>query len=81
MRVTCGGVILEDIDNYARLHSMMHMLKVSPARNQNDSIEGFGNGGAGEQLADGKSRTCCFTPLSGILYQKISPYPLRTAAI
>ena len=56
LRVTCGGVILEDIDNYSRLHTMMHMLKVSPARNQNDNIEGFGNG---ETLADSKSRTCC----------------------
>ena len=67
MRVTCGGVILEDIDNYARLHTMMHMLKTSHDRDENDNTEGFGDG---ETLANGKSRTCCFTPLSGILYQK-----------
>ena len=67
MRVTCGGVILEDISEYNRLHTMMHMLKVSPDRDKNDNIEGFGNN---ETLANGASRTCCFTPLSGILYQK-----------
>ena len=41
MRLMAGGTIIEDIDNYARTHEMFHTL-VSPAKRQNDTIEGFG---------------------------------------
>ena len=41
MRLMAGGTIIEDIDNYARTHQMFHTL-VSPAKRQNDTIEGFG---------------------------------------
>ena len=40
MRVLCGGTIIEDIDNYARVHEMFHMLG-SEAKRRNDSILGF----------------------------------------
>ena len=41
MRLMAGGTVIEDIDNYARTHQMFHTL-VSPAKRQNDTIEGFG---------------------------------------
>ena len=32
MRVICGGQIVEDIDNYNRLHEMYHMMKPTEKR-------------------------------------------------
>ena len=41
-RLLAGGIIIEYISEYARNHEMFHTL-VSPAKRQNDNIEGFGN--------------------------------------
>ena len=76
MRVICGGQILEDLDSYGRLHEMFHMMKSSNKR-LNDGIEGFGDG---ETVGYGKSRTVCFTPMSGILNQK-KYLPIRYAPL
>ena len=65
LRILCGGQIVEDIDNYNRLHEMFHMMKPSEKRD-NDAIEGFG---AKVALAQNKTRTICFTPMSGLLNQ------------
>ena len=73
MRVICGGQILEDIDNYNRLHEMFDMMKSSNKRD-NDAIEGFGRSNTlpvvPDNLAKDASRSLCFTPMSGILKQK-----------
>ena len=78
MRVICGGQIVEDIDNYNRLHEMYHMMKPSEKR-INDAIEGFGvsdtsnltidSAGSPSPLPKGHTQTVCFTPLSGLLSQ------------
>ena len=41
LRVLCGGQIIEDIDNYSRVHEMFHMMRPTEKR-LNDHIEGFG---------------------------------------
>jgi len=41
MRITCGGQVVEDIDNYARTHEMFEVLS-SQARQQDDKNQGFG---------------------------------------
>jgi hypothetical protein len=79
MRVICGGQIVEDIDNYNRLHEMVHMMKPSEKR-INDAIEGFGvsetsnltidSADSPSPLPKGQKRTVCFTPLSGLLSQE-----------
>ena len=66
MRVLRGGQIVEDIDQYGRLHEMLHMMKPSEKR-AHDSIEGFG---APDTLAPSAERVVCFTPLSGLLSQE-----------
>ena len=40
LRVICGGQIVEDIDNYSRLHEMFHNMRPTEKR-LNDAIEGF----------------------------------------
>ena len=42
VRLIVGGVILEDIDNYNRVHELFHMLGSSNKR-KNDNIMGFNN--------------------------------------
>ena len=66
MRILCAGQIIEDIDEYNRLHEMYHMMKPTNKR-QNDAIEGFG----GDTLDKDKTRTVCFTPMSGLLSQEM----------
>ena len=74
MRLLCGGQIVEDMDQYGRLHEMFHMMKPTEKRN-NDAIEGFGNL---DPLLAGKDRVVCFTPLSGLLSQEnISQLDIR----
>ena len=78
MRVICGGQIVEDIDNYNRLHEMFHMMKPTEKR-LNDAIEGFGESEFQESitilrispspLPKGHTQIVCFTPLSGLLSQ------------
>jgi hypothetical protein len=78
LRVICGGQIVEDIDNYNRLHEMVHMMKPTEKR-MNDAIEGFGvfenqninldSADSPSPLPKGAKQTVCFTPLSGLLSQ------------
>ena len=77
MRVICGGQIVEDIDNYNRLHQMFHIMKPTEKR-FNDAIEGFGTIETGtpnidnmspSPLPKGHTQTVCFTPMSGLLSQ------------
>jgi hypothetical protein len=42
MRVTCGGTLVEDIDNYNRTHQMFDQLTARDSR-KNKMVEGFGN--------------------------------------
>ena len=63
---------------------MFDMMKSSNKRD-NDAIEGFGRSGTApvvpDNLAKDASRTLCFTPMSGILKQKISSYQVLSFAI
>ena len=79
LRVICGGVITEDIDNYARIHEMFHMMRPTERR-LNDFIEGFGTHENVDinhsdidypsHLEKGETQTVAFTPLAGILRQE-----------
>ena len=42
VRVLCGGQILEDIDNYCRIHEMFHIM-TNPVNRKNDAAEGTQN--------------------------------------
>ena len=66
LRVLCGGQIIEDIDNYGRIHEQFDIMKPSEKR-RNDAIEGFGS--PPDMLGKGDMRTVCFAPLSGLLGQ------------
>ena len=79
LRVMCGGQIVKDIDNYNRLHEMVHIMKPKERR-INDMVEGWGvyeninttSEGAEDspsRLPNGETQTLCFTPLSGLLSQ------------
>lgn len=74
MRIMCGGQIVEDIDGFSRLSEQFHMMKPKEKR-VNDAIEGFGDKVA---LGAGKTRTVCFTPMSGLLTQE-KYLPIRYA--
>lgn len=76
LRILCGGQIVEDIDEYGRLHEMFHMMKPKEKR-ENDSIEGFGGP---DQIASEGERVVCFTPLSGLLSQE-KYLPIRYAPL
>ena len=66
LRILCGGQIVEDINEYNRLHEMFHIMK-PPGQRTNDGIEGFGDD---EILYVNDTRTVCFTPMSGLLRQE-----------
>ena len=77
MRVLAGGQVLEDIDNYNRVHEMMHTLTATDSR-ENDGAEAFGfvqgiqqkqDNVVAKGIAGGDSITLLFKPLSGILNQ------------
>jgi hypothetical protein len=77
MRVICGGQIVEDIDNYNRLHQMFHIMKPTEKR-YNDAVESFGtvesatpdiDNVSPSPLPKGHKQTVCFTPMSGLLSQ------------
>lgn len=77
MRVLAGGQVLEDIDNYNRVHEMMHTLTATDSR-ENDGAEAFGFVKSVQQkkvanavggISGGDSITMLFKPLSGILSQ------------
>ena len=42
LRILCGGQVVEDISDYARVSQMMQLMKSKHSR-QNESSEGFGN--------------------------------------
>ena len=59
LRIFCGGQIIEDIDNYGRLHQMFHLMKPSEKRG-NALIEGFGDwNDAGNDLDVQQTCTIC----------------------
>ena len=72
VRILAGGQILEDMDEYNRIHEMFHMLQ-APETRSNDNMEGFGvrwdnNNGIDEHYAGipgGTSRVVMFKMLSG----------------
>ena len=89
MRVLCNGQIVEDIDDYNRVHEMFSALTPVETR-INDAVESFGTtwdiGKYGEKIGIGSinlpgilptdHQTVLFKPLSGLLMQ--SKYiPLR----
>ena len=82
MRLICGGQIVEDIDNYNRLHEMYPMMKPFEKR-LNDAIEGFGALDRPSAIPTTKTQTACFTPLTGLfshdffLTNQALPYPTR----
>jgi hypothetical protein len=91
VRVLCGGQIVEDIDDYNRIHQMFHLMKPTDRR-FNDFIEGFGFNTAQDVTMDGVkldqaavipangSTTVCFTPFVGLLRQD-KYLPIRYAPI
>jgi hypothetical protein len=92
VRVLCGGQIVEDIDDYNRLHQMFHLMKPTEKR-LNDFVEGFGVNSAQsltldhsklEQsatlAANGGAATVAFTPFVGLLRQD-KYLPIRYAPI
>ena len=84
LRVLCGGQVVEDIDNYNRVHEMMNNLIATDSR-LNDDGEAFGSrysthgwtSGANASvnvdnlkgIGHGESQTVLFKPLSGLLLQ------------
>ena len=78
LRILCGGVIVEDISEFARTQEMFSVL-ISKNSKVNMDAEGFGldpfNYNTTPTIAnfpgipDGESQTIMFTPLSGLLSQ------------
>ncbi len=85
LRVVVGGQVIEDIDNYNRVHEMMSTLVASDSR-ANDDAEAFGarfsthdwygdttptvNVDNLKGIAGGDYQTVLFKPLSGLLNQE-----------
>ena len=88
MRILVAGQLVEDIDQYNRIHEMMSFL-VAHDSNQNDAAEAFGiihdkhvlyNMGNWQGIQPGQSLPVLFTPLSGLLRQN-KMIPLRYAPV
>ena len=90
MRILVAGQLVEDIDQYNRIHEMMSFF-VAPDSRTNDAAEAFGgyeekHNYAGYTVANyqgigwGESLTVLFTPLSGLLMQS-KMIPLRYAPV
>lgn len=92
MRVLCNGAIVEDIDDYNRVHQMFNILS-SPDNRKNELSEGFGQHWDIQQdfstpftansfpgIKGGQHRTVLFKPLSGLLNQP-KYLPLRYCPI
>jgi hypothetical protein len=96
VRVLCGGQIVEDIDDYNRLHQMFHLMKPTEKR-LNDFVEGFGVASANSLTFDhellekaaaipsvasapNNAMTLAFTPFVGLLRQD-KYLPIRYAPI
>jgi hypothetical protein len=78
VRILAGGQILEDMDDYNRIHEMFHCLQ-DPKTRVNDDIEGFGmryddyGGPIDAQypgIAGGSQRVVMFKMISGIFNQE-----------
>jgi hypothetical protein len=86
LRISVRGQIIEDIDNYNRVHELFHIMQSEHSR-RNDSIEGFGYQSELKELNTAallpgitQSQTVMFKPLAGIFAQ--SKYlPLRYAPL
>ena len=79
MRILAGGQIIEDIDQYNRVHEMMHILTAKDSRD-NDGAEAFGyspsnyrenvpNGVQYPGIGPNDGQVVMFKPLSGLLNQ------------
>ena len=77
MRILANGAVIEDIDNYNRVHEMFKTLGASDAR-VNDKAEAFGqqynkdtilNTTTLSGVKGGQSQTVLFKPCSGLLNQ------------
>ena len=81
MRILCNGTIVEDIDDYNRVHQTFNIMTAGDSR-INELSEGFGqHWDINEDFAGpftattfpgirgGQSRTVLFKPLSGLLAQ------------
>ena len=82
MRVLCNGTIVEDIDDYNRVHQMFSIMTAGDSR-VNELSEGFGQSWDIKEgmtatgytaatypgIKGGQSRTVLFKPLSGLLAQ------------
>ena len=78
MRILANGAVIEDIDNYNRVHEMFKTLGASDAR-VNDKAEAFGqqynkdtilNTTTLSGVKGGQSQTVLFKPCSGLLNQR-----------
>ena len=74
MRIVCGSQIVEDINLYGRLHEQFHMMEPTEKR-IHDEIEGFDG-----LLGVNAEKVVCFTPMSGLLSQKIFAYQVLSIA-
>jgi hypothetical protein len=87
MRILAAGQLVEDIDNYNRIHEMMNVLVASESRD-NQAAEAFGknwDSNSGNYplelgIKGGQALTVLFKPLSGILNQN-KMLPIRYAPI
>ena len=77
MRILCSGQVIEDIDNYNRVHEMFKILKAKDTI-LNDEAEAFGNSWDKYTTLDtttlsgikgGQSQTVLFKPCSGLFNQ------------
>ena len=87
MRILAAGQLVEDIDNYNRIHEMMNVLVAGESRD-NQAAEAFGknwdsNSGTydkGIGIPGQQALTVLFKPLSGLLNQN-KMLPIRYAPI
>ncbi len=78
LRITMRGVVIEDIQDYNRVHEMFNILQTVGAR-ANDRAEGFGHNKDIHELDNVAklpgipvSQTVCFKPLCGLFMQSLS---------
>ena len=79
MRISCGGIWVEDIDQYNRIHEMFQLLQSKGSR-ENDGAEAFGYTGSSLRfqqpsaddapgICPGQSQTVMCKLLSGVINQ------------
>ena len=77
VRILAGGQILEDMDDYNRIHEMFHIMQ-DPNNRANDDVEGFGarwdsatvDATTYPSIDTGLTRTVMFKLLSGVFNQE-----------